>query len=274
MIVHKHTRLLPRERKQLAEDYFTHKFKKKDLMAKYRVSYPTINKILTRAKYGDYTLHASTNARYQTLEYGLKRLAKVEKRLEEKRKRQSRRYEKNYPGQLLHRDTKRLPLLEGETKRDGHEYLFVAVDDFSRELYVGIYPDKTQHSAADFLQTVLAQCPYTVERTLTDNGKEYKGKPDEHGFMLVASSHDITQRFTKINRPQTNGKAERMIRTLMEGWHAETFSSREERARALARFTNYYNRVRPHRGIDNHTPLERLYGYFYPDEKLKQRVGN
>lgn len=274
MIVHKHTRLLPRERKQLAGDYFTRGMKKKDLMAKYRVSYPTINKILTRAKYHDYTLHKSTNTRYQTLEYGLKRLAKVEERLEEKRKRQARRYEKDYPGQLLHLDTKRLPLLEGETKRDGREYLFVAVDDFSRELYVGIYPDKTQHSAADFLQTVLSQCPYTIERTLTDNGKEYKGKSDEHAFMLVASSRDITQKFTRANRPQTNGKAERVIRTLMNAWHAETFCSREERSRALARFTNYYNCVRPHRGIDKQTPLERLYGYFYPDEKLKQRVGD
>jgi transposase InsO family protein len=274
MVVHGNTKLTPKQRRSLADDYFIHRFRKKDLIDKYRVSYPTINKILSRARHGDYTLHTSTNKRYQTIEYGLKRLSKIEQKLEAKRKACARRYEKTYPGELLHLDTKRLPLLDGETRADGYEYLFVAVDDYARELYVGIYPDKSQHSAADFLQSILRQCPYTIERILTDNGKEYKGKPDEHAFMLVAAAHDIKQSFTRVKRPQTNGKAERVIRTLMEGWHqAERFSSRQNRALALVRFTNYYNCVRPHKGIDKQTPLERLYEYFYPSEKVKQRAG-
>jgi transposase InsO family protein len=274
MVVHGNTKLTPKQRRSLADDYFIHRFRKKDLIDKYRVSYPTINKILSRARHGDYTLHTSTNKRYQTIEYGLKRLSKIEQKLEAKRKAYARRYEKTYPGELLHLDTKRHPLLDGETRADGYEYLFVAVDDYARELYVGIYPDKSQHSAADFLQSVLQQCPYTIERILTDNGKEYKGKPDEHAFMLVAAAHDIKQSFTRVKRPQTNGKAERVIRTLMEGWHqAERFGSRHDRALALVRFTNYYNCVRPHKGIDKQTPLERLYEYFYPSEKVKQRAG-
>lgn len=281
MVVHKHTRLLPMQRKELADDYFVHRLKKKELMCKYRVSYPTVNKILSRAKHKDYTIHKSTNKRYQTIEYGLKRLAKVEKKLEVRLKAQARRYEKQYPGELLHLDTKRLPLLAGETRRSGYEYLFVAIDDYSRELYVGIYPDKTQHSAADFLGQVLAQCPYTIERTLTDNGKEYRGRSNEHAFMLTASTYDIKQHFTKLKTPKTNGKAERVIRTLMQGWHSkEAFTSREDRARSLVRYTNYYNCVRPHKSIDKQTPLERLYEYFYPSEagqamarKVKQREG-
>jgi hypothetical protein len=58
-------------------------------------------------------------------------------------------------------DTKRLPLLAGETKLDGHEYLFVGIDDYCRELYVGIYPDKSMVSGSDFPDMVLKQCPYT-----------------------------------------------------------------------------------------------------------------
>lgn len=62
MVVHKHTRLLPMQRKELADDYFVHRLKKKELMCKYRVSYPTVNKILSRAKHKDYTIHKHTFA--------------------------------------------------------------------------------------------------------------------------------------------------------------------------------------------------------------------
>ncbi|WP_167349178.1 hypothetical protein [Gilliamella intestini] len=52
---------------------------------------------------------------------------------------------------MLHVVTKRLPLLKNKTKQQTREYLFVGIDDFSRELYVGIYPDKSQFSLAQFL---------------------------------------------------------------------------------------------------------------------------
>lgn len=65
--------------------------------------------------------------------------------------------------------TKRLPLLKGQSPTQPREYLFVAIDDFSRELYADILPDlcprgyKTQGSAAQFLvNNALAQCPYQV----------------------------------------------------------------------------------------------------------------
>jgi hypothetical protein len=97
-------------------------------------------------------------------------LGKIEQSIQDKLARKARRYEKDYPGELMHLDTKRLPLLANETKLDGHEYLFVALDDYSRELYAGIYPDKSMLSSSDFLDMVIGQCPYTIERTLTDNG--------------------------------------------------------------------------------------------------------
>jgi len=93
----------------------------------------------------------------------MKRLAKVEQALEQKLKRAAQRYHKTYPGEMLHFDTKRLPLLAGETRLLPREYLFVAIDDYSRELYAAIWPDKTQTSAAAFLEHVIEECPYTIE---------------------------------------------------------------------------------------------------------------
>jgi transposase InsO family protein len=153
------------------------------------------------------------------LQYGLKHLAKVERAIQDRLKREAKRYNKTYPGELVHFDTKRLPLLKGQSASEPREYLFVAIDDFSRELYAAIFPDKTQYSAAHFLiETVIAQCPYQIDYTYSDNSKEFKGTAG-HAFVKACAQHDIGQKFTRINRPQANGKAERVIRTLMDMWH-------------------------------------------------------
>ena len=117
---------------------------------------------------------------------------------------------------MVHFDTKRLPLLTGESSRLNHEYLFVGIDDFSRELYVTIKQDKTQQSSKEFLEQVLDECPYTIEQAYTDNGLEYKGNQNYHAFVKLCQKNKIEQRFTKVRHPYTNGKAERVIRTLMD----------------------------------------------------------
>jgi len=266
MVIHKKTRLTPEQRKEVYEDYFVKHIRKKDLILKYRVSRPTIDKILHRGRNKDFSVHRSINKRFRCLEYGLKRLSKIEKQVEERLKRQAKRYNKQYPGEMLHFDTKRLPLLKGETPKETHEYLFVAIDDFSRELFAAILPDKTQYSSEKFLAQVLEECPYTVEQAYSDNGTEYKGDRENHAFMKLCTENKIEQRFTKVKTPQTNGKAERMIRTLMEMWHEKTvFKNRIHRKTELIRFVNFYNTVKPHKGIGNLTPMEKLLQYFYPE---------
>jgi len=161
-------------------------------------------------------------------------LSKIEKKLEARFKKAARRYNKDYPGQMLNGDTKRLPLLRGESAFGRREYLFVAIDDFSRELYAAILPDKTQDSAKAFLGQVLEECPYTIEQYYTDNGKEYRGDPEHHAFMTLCRDERIEQRFTKVKTPKTNGKAERVIKTIMELWHHKThFSSSAHRQNEL-----------------------------------------
>src|SRR3989338_2872714 len=45
---------------------------------------------------------------------------------------------------------------------DKPETLYIAIDDFSRELYAAILSDKTQYSSTAFLSQVLEECPYTI----------------------------------------------------------------------------------------------------------------
>lgn len=266
MIMHKRIRLTPHDREKIWQLWQTNKYKVSHLAELYRVSRPTIYKILARARKQEFIPRNSGNQRFRSLKYGLKRLAKVERSLEKKRKQEARRYNKSYPGELVHFDTKRLPLLTGEDQSLPREYLFVAIDDYSRELYAGIFPNKTQYSSEIFLRQVVDECPYTVEYTYSDNGKEYKGT-DSHAFVKACTDLGIGQKFTRVKRPQTNGKAERVIRTLMEMWHQkEVFKDRDNRHISLLRFINFYNTVKPHKGIDNMTPYEKLLDYFYGDK--------
>ncbi len=150
---------------------------------------------------------------------------------------------------MVNFDTKRLPLLKGETKTLPRDYLFVGIDDFSRELYAAILPDKTQNSAATFLVQIIEECPYTIECAYSDNGTEYKGTLD-HAFVTLCKTNSIGQKFTRARRPQTNGKAERVIKTILKMWHQQTiFTSRKDRKLSLARFVNFYNTVKPYTGI-------------------------
>ncbi|SDY62644.1 DNA-binding transcriptional regulator, MarR family, partial [Nitrosomonas sp. Nm33] len=175
MNMHKHIRLTPLDRQELWQLYQTGCWKVSQLAERFRVSRPTIYTVLKRARLKEFVPRDSTNQRFKTIQYGLKRLAKVEQSIQERLKREAKRYNKSYPGELVHFDTKRLPLLKGQSPTQPREYLFVAIDDFSRELYAAILPDKTRNSAAWFLtETVITHCPYQIDYAYSDNGKEYK----------------------------------------------------------------------------------------------------
>lgn len=276
MNTHKRQRLTKLQREEVWEDWKSQQYTKTALGQKYNVSWPTVQKYIQRGRQKEFEPRKSINQKYRCLQYGIKRLGKIEKKLEEKLKRQAKRYEKSYPGEMIHFDTKRLPMLEGEDKRQPRAYLFVAIDDYSRELFAAIMPDKTSQSAANFLEQVIDECGYSIECAYSDNGTEYRGT-NTHPFVKTCLDNQIIQRFTRVKTPRTNGKAERVIRTLMDMWHSkQVFASRAHRKNSLIRFLNYYNHVKPHKSLKNphdkhfpfRTPYEQLNFYFFPKQRL------
>jgi hypothetical protein len=117
MIIHKGTKLTPIQRKQVYDDYHKHKIRKCNLIKKYQVSRLTIDKILNRGRKKDFITHNSTDKRFTCLQYGIKRLSKIENKIEAKLKKKAKRYDKKYPREMVHVDTKRLPLLKGESTK-------------------------------------------------------------------------------------------------------------------------------------------------------------
>ncbi|MBA3740922.1 MAG: IS481 family transposase [Chloroflexi bacterium] len=183
------------------------------------------------------------------------------------------RYERAMPGELLHLDTKQLGRIRpggglpkqhraagygaGRKRGIGWNRVHVAVDDHSRIAYVEELPDESPATTAGFLERAVAfyaGCGITVERVLSDNGGCYRSRL----FAAAAENLGVGLRKTRPYRPQTNGKAERFIRTLLGEWaYADAFQDTAERVASLPAFVDYYNRSRPHWSLNGQPPMSR-----------------
>ena len=140
----------------------------------------------------------------------------------------------------------------------GWEYAHVAVDDHSRVAYVEVLPDQTGDATAGFLPRTVAwfaQRGVRIDRVLTDNGGNYRSRR----FAAVAARHTVRLKRTRPYRPQTNGKAERFIQTLLREWaYAQPYPTSARRTRALAPWLRAYNTVRPHTALGYQPPCSRF----------------
>jgi len=180
------------------------------------------------------------------------------------------RYEIAEPGGLLHLDTKKLGRIgagpghratgvrTGRNRGIGWEVLHVAIDAATRLVYAELLADEKGRTTARFLVRALRWFRargIRVVRLLTDNGSPYRSRVFGRARGWLGLRHSRTRPY----RPQTNGKAERWIRTVLsECLYVEVFSSADERRLALGRFLEYYNTKRPHLGIGGRTPRQRL----------------
>ena len=131
--------------------------------------------------------------------------------------------------------------------------MHVAVDDASRWAFVEVLPDERARTAAAFLTRVVATFAaqgIPVQRVLTDDGACYRA----HAFAQTARQLGVRPKRTCPNRPQTNGKAEAFIRTLLREWaYVRPYLSNAARLTALPPWLAAYNHARPHTGLDGRT---------------------
>jgi transposase InsO family protein len=191
------------------------------------------------------------------------------------------RYERSRPGELVHVDVKKLGRIQGGagkrwrdgrrqhytgsyTDRDGKrrgkagwEYVHIAVDDYSRLAYAEVLADEKATTAIGFLRRAIAyyrRHGITVERLLTDNGSCYRATI----HALACRRLGIRHLRTRPYRPQTNGKAERFIRTLLAGWaYGAIYGSSRERTAALDGWLWHYNHHRRHSALGHQPPITR-----------------
>ena len=256
--MHKNTKLLPYQRRE-AYRRWREGDSVTDLSKYYHVSRKTLYEAFHKAKLGIFGNYSSKNLRYRTLEYGLKSLHRLESKLTKrlaKRELRLRRYQKTHPGEMVHTDSSVMPLIAGEAMTTPKEYLYVFIDDYSRTLFADILPDQTSYSAAIALDEALIMLPFEVKCLYSDNGKEFKG-----AFKRLCTTLGIPQQTTRPYRPQTNGKAERVIKTIKGMLRKHRFISREERRRVLYAIVRYYNHIRPHQSLGGISPFQYLENY-------------
>jgi transposase InsO family protein len=184
------------------------------------------------------------------------------------------RYERQRPGELIHIDVKKLGRIArpghrvlGRQSAGGHhrrryeqgwEYVHVAVDDATRLAYVEVLDDEKAVTAIAFLRRAVAfyaRHAVTVERVLTDNGSAYRSAVHAIACRVLGVHHLRTRPY----RPQTNGKAERFIRTLLGGWaYGAIYRTSSERTAALDGWLDYYNHRRKHAALGRKPPIARL----------------
>ena len=179
------------------------------------------------------------------------------------------RYEWAHLGDLVHLDVKPLARIAGVGHRIhgdrrarvegiGWEYAHVAIDDHSRAAYVEVLPDQTGATTAAFLQRTVAwfaRRGIRITRVLTDNGGNYRSRH----FQAVAARHTVRLKRARPYRPQTNGKAERFIQTLIREWaYVRPYTSSARRTRALKPWVRAYNAVRPHAALGYQPPCSRF----------------
>ena len=194
-----------------------------------------------------------------------------------------RRYERSRPGELIHIDVKKLGRIgphgaghrmlgrswakAGGRRTDaagtprsqtGWDRVHVCIDDATRLAYAEVLPDEKAKTVIGFLRravTFYRSHGVVVEGLMTDNGPAYRSA----AHALACRALKIKHIRTRPYRPQTNGKAERFIRTMLREWaYAAVYGSSPERARALSGWIERYNFRRRHGALGNRPPIERL----------------
>jgi transposase InsO family protein len=190
------------------------------------------------------------------------------------------RYERRHPGELVHVDIKQLARIsargaghrvlgsrQSQYRRHldgrklgvtGYEYLHVMIDDYSRLAYAELLDDLTATCAIAFLRrgvSWFADRGVQVRAVMSDNGSCYVA----HAYRAALHQLGLSHLRIKPGRPRTNGKAERLIQTLLNEWaYARVYGSSQERAAALALYLDRYNYRRPHGSLNHQPPATRL----------------
>ena len=185
-----------------------------------RLSAETIHKVLTR--------------------HGLN-LLPTRKRIRHKPK----RYNRPVPGDRVQMDTCKI--------RSGL-YQFTAIDDCSRFLVAGLARRRSARATLVFLDQLLEEMPFSIQRIQTDRGTEFFAETVQRRLM----SETIRFRPTPPRSPHLNGKVERAQRTTLEEFWAAADPKAADIGEQLALWVHHYNWHRAHESLHGVTPIDRV----------------
>jgi len=172
-----------------------------------------------------------------------------------------RHIETKHTGDLVAVDT----FMVGTLKGVGRVYLQSVIDCYSRYAWGRLYTSKLPVTAVHVLNndvlSFFEQHHAAITTILSDNGREYCGRPDRHPYELFLQLEGIEHRTTRVRRPQSNGFVERLHRTLLDEHfrimgRKKWYESVEAMQKDLDDYLIHYNTKRPHQGrnMNGRTP--------------------
>jgi len=190
-----------------------------------------------------------------------------------------RHIETRYTGDLVAVDT----FFVGTLKGVGRVYLQSVIDCHSRYAWGRLYTSKLPVTAVHVLnEDVLPfyeKHDVRAATILSDNGREFCGRPDRHPYELFLQLEGIEHRTTKVRRPQSNGFVERLHRTLLDehfrvAGRSKWYESVDEMQNDLEVYLKQYNHERSHQGrnMKGRTPYQAFVDGIVKTEANKNEV--
>lgn len=159
------------------------------------------------------------------------------------RKKAIQRYSKLIPGERVQMDT---------CKIAPGCYQYTAVDDCTRYRVLAVFPRRTATNTLVFLEQVVEEMPFPVQRVQTDRGREFFAVSVQQWLM----DSSIKFRPIKPRSPHLNGKVERSQKTDLDEFWSITKASDPELQLRLAEWQHYYNWHRPHGSLNGRSPMD------------------
>ena len=129
-------------------------------------------------------------------------------------------------------------------------YRYTAIDDRTRYRALQIYKNRTAGNTLDFLDKVLEELPFPVQRIQTDRGMEFFAEKVQRRLM----EYGIKFRPNKPGSPHLNGKVERSQKTDLEEFYPTVDLRAAGLENLLSEWRHYYNWFRPHGSLGGKSP--------------------
>lgn len=157
------------------------------------------------------------------------------------------RYERPVPGDRVQMDV---------CKIAPGIYQYTAIDDCTRIKALALYSRRTATNTLLFLEHVLEELPFPIQRIQTDRGREFFA----YDFQERLMEYGIKFRPIKPRSPHLNGKVERSQKTDWDEFYSSIGDLKtSDLPDKLREWQDYYNHERPHGSLNNKTPWEKWF---------------
>jgi transposase InsO family protein len=117
---------------------------------------------------------------------------------------------------------------------------------------LGLYKRRTAANTVLFLEKLLEEMPFPIQRIQTDRGTEFFAAKVQERLM----TYSVKFRPVKPGSPHRNGKVERSQKTDLDEFYETVNLKSKDLEDRLQEWQHYYNWYRPHGALNGKIPMD------------------